>query len=63
MSGSCVSKSALAPEIAQLLKRPGVHNPADMFTKAVNGERIDRHLAASEVHWEPGRGSLGPWTR
>ena len=38
-----------------LTKWPGERNPADVLTKAVNGEIIDRHMLFVNLHWEDGR--------
>eukprot|EP00969_Alexandrium_andersonii_P157538 6963186-Alexandrium_andersonii.AAC.1 len=39
----------------ELIKRPGVDNPADMLTKAVNGGTIGKHMPSFGVNWEGGR--------
>ena len=43
-----------------LVKHPGSANPADILTKAVAAELINRHIAAAGLRWEPGRPSSAP---
>ena len=43
-----------------LVKWPGERNPADVLTKVVNQELIDRHMAFMGVYWESGRASSAP---
>ena len=43
-----------------LTKWPGERNPADILTKAVNGEIIDRHMQFVNLHWEDGRAECAP---
>ena len=44
----------------QLLKHPGALNPADLLTKVVNQELIDRHCAYAGLSWEAGRVATAP---
>ena len=43
-----------------LVKRPGSENPADLLTKAVSADLINRHIATAGLRWEPGRPSSAP---
>ena len=43
-----------------LIKWPGERNPADVLTKVVNQELIDRHMAFMGVYWEDGRADSAP---
>eukprot|EP00969_Alexandrium_andersonii_P266856 11793506-Alexandrium_andersonii.AAC.1 len=43
-----------------LLKWPGERNPADVLTKAVNADLIDRHLRFVNLRWEDGQASRAP---
>ena len=44
----------------ELWKHPGAANPADMLTKAVNQELIDRHTAYVGLSFEDGRPASAP---
>ena len=44
----------------ELWKHPGVDNPADILTKGVARELIDRHTAAVGLSWEDGRAASAP---
>ena len=47
----------------ELRKHPGSLNPADILTKPVNAELVNRHVAAAGLHWEEGRPATAPsWT-
>ena len=39
----------------ELRKHPGSLNPADVLTKPVNAELVNRHVAAAGLHEEEGR--------
>ena len=43
-----------------LTKHPGAHNPADIITKAVEGNLIQRHMAAIGARDEQGRAASAP---
>ena len=44
----------------ELLKHPGAENPADILTKPVHGELLDRHMASLGLQWEAGRPASAP---
>ena len=44
----------------ELCKHPGADNPADILTKPVHGDLIDRHMASLGVQWEAGRAASAP---
>ena len=44
----------------ELIKHPGVDNPADILTKGVAKELIDRHAATMGLAWEAGRARTAP---
>ena len=41
-------------------RHPGEHHPADIPTKSVNGELIDRHMGAMGLVFEAGRAQSAP---
>ena len=43
-----------------LVKHPGTANPADILTKAVARDLIERHVAAMGLAWETGRAGTAP---
>ena len=43
-----------------LVKHLGSENPADLLTKAVSADLINRHIATAGLRWEPGRPSSAP---
>ena len=43
-----------------LRKHPGAQNPADILTKPVNAELINRHVVTAGLSWEAGRPSTAP---
>ena len=43
-----------------LAKHPGTANPADILTKGVAKELIDRHVVAMGLAWEAGRADSAP---
>ena len=43
-----------------LLKHPGAENPADILTKAVSAELINRHTATAGLSWGDGRPKSAP---
>ena len=43
-----------------LYKAPGEYNPADILTKAVDANLIDRHATTAGLSWEPGRPRTAP---
>ena len=46
--------------ILKLSKHPGLLNPADMMTKGVDGETLNRHMLAIGLESTPGRSRLAP---
>eukprot|EP00969_Alexandrium_andersonii_P234663 10360638-Alexandrium_andersonii.AAC.1 len=44
----------------ELIKWPGTGNPADVLTKAVNGDAVEKHMSALGVRWEGGRAESAP---
>eukprot|EP00969_Alexandrium_andersonii_P171168 7566464-Alexandrium_andersonii.AAC.1 len=46
-----------------LLKWPGEKKPADILTKAIHADLIDRHLQLVSLRWENGRASCGTSAR
>ena len=44
----------------ELCKHPGAENPADILTKPVHGDLLDRHMASLGLQWEAGRAASAP---
>ena len=44
----------------QLLKVLGAENPADMLTKHVNRETINKHMVKCHLYFEAGRAESAP---
>eukprot|EP00969_Alexandrium_andersonii_P201168 8887432-Alexandrium_andersonii.AAC.1 len=57
---SCGFKRGSDPGTFELAKWPGVDNPTDVLTKAVNGEAIGKPVSSLGVTWEDGGAETAP---